>query len=144
MTHNRTGLRGHLRESFAKESFPPKWLLVVAILAVIAGLSWANFRIAAAESQLTTFAERVESTCDDKRPVFADSKQVCEEAAEKANGANPAPVPALPLQEPQSGRDGRGVASMECVIQSPRGNGIWQVTYTDHELDPDAGPCFAP
>lgn len=140
MTHNRPGLRGHLRESFAKESFPPKWLLVVAIVAVIAGLSWANFRIAAAESQLTDFAQTVDHACDAKRPVFQDSAEACQQAAEKAAGPD---TPGVALAPAQGGREGRGVAKMDCVLQPDGATGRWQVMYTDHVLDPDAGPCFA-
>ncbi len=90
------GIRGHLRRSFARESFPPKWLLVVAILAVILGLSWANYRIANAEAALSKqsadsaqFAQSVDQTVCGGRPATGDAAEVCDEAKDKAND----PVP---------------------------------------------------
>jgi hypothetical protein len=139
MTHKAEpkGLVGHVKRSFARESFPPKWLLVVAILAVIAGLSLANYRITSAEAQLTGLARGVDEACGDNRPVFRDSKDVCKDAAEVAGGT----APVAPLGQPVQGKDGRGIADLECVIQ-PNGNGYWKVTYTDDAVDTNGGYCY--
>ncbi len=92
-----TGLRGRLIHHFRKESFPPKWLLVVAIVAVIAGLSMANYRITAAESNLNQqaveaaqFAQTVDQACADNRPVFRDTVNICDVAKDKADEPAPA------------------------------------------------------
>lgn len=112
MTHQAeaTGFTARLRRSFASESFPPKWLLVIGMLAVILGLSWANYRITAAENTLTAqaveaaeFAKNVDQVCVNKRPVFKDSAAVCDAAADKADDPLPVPV----LDAPVPGRDGR-------------------------------------
>jgi hypothetical protein len=140
-------LRGHLagqvKRSFARESFPPKWLLVIAILAVIIGLSLANYRITSAEAQLTRFAQSVDEACGAKAPTFKNAVNVCEQAADKATEAPAAPVPGVVLQAPQSGKDGRGISDLTCVL-GPDGTGRWQVTYTDAVVDRDGGPCYTP
>lgn len=111
------GLVRHFRRSFARESFPPKWLLVVAILAVIVGLSLANYRITAAESTLAKqvqeaaqFAKTVdEKVCDTAHPPQGEVASVCEEAADKADA--PPPTPGL---EPLIGERGeRGFPGLD-------------------------------
>lgn len=121
MTHKAEpkGLVGHFKRSFARESFPPKWLLVVAILAVIVGLSLANYRITAAESTLAQqvaeaarFAQAVdEKVCDTAYPPQGEVASVCEEAADKA--VTPAPVDALePLRGEQGERGPQGIPGL--------------------------------
>lgn len=119
MTHKAEpkGLVAHFKRTFARETFPPKWLLVVAILAVIVGLSLANYRITAAEATLAQqvqeaakFAQSVDETvCDAAHPPQGDVASVCEEAADKADA--PPPVTGL---EPLIGEPGeRGFPGLD-------------------------------
>lgn len=95
-----------------RESFPPKWLLVVAILCILVGVIWTGIRITSAEAQLqhelrdkASLGQQVDHAfCKaDPATLTAPQRQTCEQAGEKA--AQPTEPPA-PFDPPQDGQDG--------------------------------------
>lgn len=92
-----------------KETFPPKWLLVLAILAVVVGTIWTGVRITAAEGKLASearetsaFAQKVDdSLCATAGPSRTEA---CTEAASKA--AEPTAKAANPFEPPSDGKNG--------------------------------------
>lgn len=129
----RRDIRTRLKGSFARESFPPKWLLVVAILAVVVGLSLANHRITAAETALTDF---VTKAC----PAGV-APEVLTACVQVKHGEDVLPS-GTTGGEPAVGEQ-HVISTLECRTRS-NGEGHWYVVYTDGVIVPDAGLCMAP
>jgi hypothetical protein len=76
-----------------KEPFPPRWVLFVSILAILAAVVVGLFQSASEREQKLDIALQVQQACDAKVPVTLQGRDLCQTAEQVVKDASPADLP---------------------------------------------------